>query len=181
MRRGPENPHRAAVMPGPRAQTIDALTRPLPAPLGHSVPFISCGRVIHIAAGSWASRSARSIVAAPLIANSPGANLRYDCRWPVPLHRLDQNWHQRPQPLAAHPGPRSRSTLLARASLYNRRAGWGPDRAAELPGTEQTHRVFAMQATHRGEFIQDAPLAPCGCSQRTVPPTQPPTRLVSPR
>jgi hypothetical protein len=31
------------------------------------------------------------------------ANLRRELKMAVPLHRLDQDRHQRPQPLAAHP------------------------------------------------------------------------------
>jgi hypothetical protein len=74
-------------------------------------------RVIHIAAGSRASRRRAVDRGGPHSSRTaPRANLRYDCRWPVPLHRLDQNWHQRPQPLAAHP----RSQVAISASRTGR-------------------------------------------------------------
>ena len=45
-----------------------------------------------------------------------------------------------------------------------------PGSMAGLPGAEQTHRVLAMQAAHRHEFIQDA--APLLAVARHVSPRQ---------
>ena len=85
------------------------------------------------------------------------ANLRRELKMAVPFHRIDQDRHQRPQPLAAHTVRRfpDHDQRLAHRVIIQAPPGSRAGPSAGLPGAEQTHRVLAMQATHRREFIEN--------------------------
>jgi hypothetical protein len=77
----------------------------------------------------------------------------------VPFHRIDQDRHQRPQPLAANParGFPDHDQRLAHRLVISAPSGTRARLPVGLPGTKQTHGVLAMQATDLRELIENSP------------------------
>ena len=97
----------------------------------------------------------------------------------VPFHRFHQDRHQWPQPLAAHTirgFPDDDQRVSDGLTIYPpRRTRTGA--LARLPGAKKTHRVLAVEPTHRHEFVQDT--AAMLSAARCVAPGQRNHQLVS--
>jgi hypothetical protein len=187
------------MLPGLEHRPSTPLTRPLPCPTRPSRSLLTKLRISHTFRmkltkhyklgnshpcrfAGFAQARGRSWRAPSLIANSParasGMTAEGPGQVPRPARRLytDARARSADRDLGTGVcGERLRPLVPILVEAMERHG------AAELPGTEQTHRVFAMQATHRGEFIQDAPALLAVA--RSVPSRRrnQPTRLVSPR
>ena len=86
------------------------------------------------------------------------ANLRHELEVAVPLHRLDQDRHQRAQPLAADSvrGFPEHDQRLAHRRIVYLPLGARPGSSTGTAGAQQAHRVLAMQTADRHEFVKDA-------------------------
>ena len=91
------------------------------------------------------------------------AHLRRELQMAMPLHRLDQDRHQRPQPLAADPVRclPDHDQRLAHRIVVNPAPGPRAATPVRLARPQQPHRMLAVEARHRRELVQDpAPLRP---------------------
>src|SRR5438105_167553 len=91
------------------------------------------------------------------------AHLRREPKMAMPLHCLDQNGHQRPQPLAADPVRRlpNHDQCFPCRVLVDPAPGPRSRTPLRLTRPKQPHHVLAVKAGNRRELVEDAaPLCP---------------------
>src|SRR5215831_3070056 len=81
----------------------------------------------------------------------------------VPLHGLDEDWQQRPQPFATNPVGclPNQDQRLAHSLIVNPPAEPRPTSPVHLPSPQQPHRMLAVIAGYRRKLVENStPFAP---------------------
>src|SRR5438067_5545568 len=89
----------------------------------------------------------------------------------VPLHGLEQDRQQRPEPLATNPVGclPDHDQRLAHSVIVNPAAGPRSATPVHLPSPQQTHRMLAVIAGYRRKLVQNpTPLTRSPCAYRSA-------------